>query len=67
MTGVPHLLVTGGKEGRLYLINRDGMGHYCAACNSSTGDTNVVQNFAATNALFGTPAFWQNGLYVGGL
>jgi hypothetical protein len=43
------------------------MGHYCDSCSSSSGDTNTVQNFSATSALFGTPAFWNNGLYVGGL
>ena len=66
-SGTAHLLVTGGKEGRLYLLNRDSMGHYCDSCSSSSGDTNTVQNFSATSALFGTPAFWNNGLYVGGL
>lgn len=66
-SGVAHLLVTGGKEGKLYLINRDSMGRYCGACSSSSGDTNTVQSFSATNALFGTPAFWQNGLYMAGL
>jgi len=64
---VPHLLVTGGKEGRLYLINRDSMGQFCASCTATTGDTNVVQNFMATNLIFDTPAFWQNGMYLGGV
>jgi hypothetical protein len=62
-SGPAHLLVTGGKEGTLYLINRDSMGHFCGTCTSATGDTNTVQRIA-TNPLFGTPAFWQNGLYV---
>jgi hypothetical protein len=66
-SGIPHLLITGGKEGTLYLLNRDSMGRYCATCSSSTGNTNTVQSFSATNALFGTPAFWNNGLYVAGL
>ncbi len=61
----PHLLVTGGKEGRLYLINRDSMGHFCGSCSTSSGDTNVVQSFATTSMVFGTPAFWQNRLYLG--
>jgi hypothetical protein len=62
------LLVAGGKEGKLYLINRDSMGHFCGSCTATTGDTNVVQSFAATKAMFGTTAaFWQNGLYLGGV
>ena len=52
-----HLLVSGGKQGVLYLLNRDGMGNYC---NSCARDTNAVQSFQAFSAFFGTPAFWQN-------
>jgi hypothetical protein len=63
-SGPAHLLVAGGKEGKLYLLNRDAMGNYCAAC--TTTDTNILQSFLATPAIFGTPAFWQNKLYVGG-
>ena len=62
-TGPAHLLVASGKEGRVYLINRDAMGHFCSTC--MTTDTNVLQSFFVTNN-FGTPAFWQNALYFGG-
>ena len=64
-SATPHLLVTGGKEGKLYLLNRDGLGNFCASC--TTTDTNIVQSFGASNLIFGTPAFWQNGLYLGGV
>ncbi len=63
VSGPAHLLVAGGKEGKLYLIDRDNMGGYCSAC---TWDTNVLQSFLAAPAIFGTPAFWQNNLYLGG-
>jgi len=63
-TGPPHLLVAGGKEGRLYLQDRDAMGNYSSICTVT--DTNVVQSFLATPAIFGTPAFWNNHLYLGG-
>jgi len=53
----PDLLVGAGKEGRIYLIDRNNMGHY-----SGTTD-NVVQELA--NALPGgsydTPAFFFDG------
>lgn len=65
-SGATHLLVTGGKEGKLYVINRDSMGQFCGSCNTTTGDTNTVQFFPATNALFSTPAFWNGSLYVAG-
>jgi hypothetical protein len=64
ISGPPHLLVTGGKEGKLYLLDRDAMGNYCASCTMT--DTNILQSFLATPAIFGTPAFWQSKLYVGG-
>jgi hypothetical protein len=62
-SGPAHLLITGGKEGKLYLLNRDNMGHFCASC--TTTDTNVLQSFMG-GVIFGTPAFWQNGLYLAG-
>jgi len=63
-SGPPHLLVAAGKEGRLYLLDRDAMGNYCGTCNIN--DTNILQSFLATFAFFGTPTFWQNNLYLGG-
>ena len=62
-SGPAHLLATGGKQGKLYLLNRDAMGHYCATC--TTTDTNAVESFQ-TSIIFGTPVFWQNKLYLGG-
>jgi hypothetical protein len=56
---VPHLLVGGGKEGKLYLLNRDNLGG-----NTGT-DSGAVQTFVSGNAIFATPAFWQNTLYLG--
>jgi hypothetical protein len=63
-SGPPHLLVTGGKEGRLYLVNRDSLGNFCSSC--TTQDTNVVQSFMVSTGLFCTPSFWQNALYLAG-
>ncbi len=56
---VPHLLIGGGKEGKLYLLNRDNLGG-----NNGT-DSGAVQTFVAGNAIYATPVFWQNTLYVG--
>jgi hypothetical protein len=56
-----HLLVGAGKESIVYLVNRDGMGHYHSSDNSE-----IVQSFSASNGSFGTPAFWQNNLYYAG-
>ena len=55
---VPHLLIGGGKEGNLFLLNRDNMGKFSSTTN------NVVETVNVGNSIFATPAFWQNNLYV---
>jgi hypothetical protein len=37
--GHPHLLITGGKEGRIYLVDRDNMGKYNTAYNGQATGT----------------------------
>ena len=60
--GPTHLLVQTGKEGIVYLIDRDNMGQF----NPSNNDQ-VVQSFRGpSNGLWGTPALWRNNLYTGG-
>src|SRR6266446_884284 len=55
-----HLLIGGGKEGKLYLVNRDNMGHFSAG-----SDSQIVQSFSPTGqGIFATPVFWQNKLYL---
>jgi len=58
----PHLMVTCGKEGKIYLINRDNLGGYSASADQ------VVQSIP--NALpgsFDTPAYFNNRIYYGGV
>ncbi len=51
------LIVGGGKQGVLYLIDTTHMGHFMAS-----GDTQIVQSFQASNdEIFNTPIFWSNG------
>jgi hypothetical protein len=58
---IPHLLVTGGKDGTLYLINRDAMGHFDGSSNK------IVQTWpVGADRLLLNPAFYDNTLYVGG-
>lgn len=59
---VLHLLAEVGKEGVVYLVDRDNMGQFQANNNNQ-----IVQSFnGPSSGMWGTPAFWQNGLYVGG-
>jgi hypothetical protein len=55
---VPHLAIGGGKEGNLFMLNRDNLGGF----NSSTNK--VVQTINLGNSMYATPVFWQNNLYV---
>ena len=58
------LLVVMGKEGKIYLIDRNGMGKLCANCASS--DTNIVQEIpGASEGIWGAPTFWNNTVYWG--
>jgi hypothetical protein len=60
-TAAPHLLVGAGKEGRIYLLNRDNLGRFCSGCAS---DVQIVQSIPnALGVYFGTPAYWNNTVY----
>jgi hypothetical protein len=54
----PHLLVTGGKQGTLYVINRDQMGQYNRKVDR------VVQELpGAMTSIFSTPAYFDGTIY----
>jgi len=60
--GPRHLLAQVGKEGVVYLVDRDNMGQF----NPSNNDQ-IVQSFLGPQfGLWGAPAWWQNNLYFGG-
>lgn len=55
----PNLLVTAGKEGLIYLVDRDAMGGY-----NSSSDAGAVQTVPlAGKGLFGPPAYFSGNLY----
>jgi len=57
----PRLLIGGGKEGTLFLLNRDNLGHYSTTTNA------VVQPLNFGQAIFATSAFWNGNLYLAGV
>jgi hypothetical protein len=71
---VPNLLVQIGKDGMVYLINRNSMGYYQSPPNSNNPscpepdvNSQIVQTFEGSpSGFYGTPAFWQNNLYFAG-
>jgi hypothetical protein len=53
-----HLIMGGGKDGVLYVLNRDTLG--------GLGDVNAVQKLTM-NEIFATGAFWNNNFYIAGV
>lgn len=51
-----HLIVGGGKDGGLYVLDGDKMG--------GNGDGNAWQYLPLGHAIFSTAAFWNNTLYI---
>jgi len=52
-----HLVLGGGKDGTLYVLNRDAMGGY--------GDSNAWQELSTGSGIFATGAFWNSTFYLG--
>ena len=60
----PHLLVGGGKEGRIYLLNRDNLGKFSP--NQAAENTHVVEEVSQVRLagpIFDTPAYFNGQLY----
>lgn len=70
----PHLLVTTGKEGRIYMVDRDNMGKFrggitgtgAARAFVTTGDASIQQKPNALVASFGSPAYFNGQFYYAG-
>jgi hypothetical protein len=55
---VPHLLICGGKDQALYLLNRDTLG--------GLGDAFAAQKIAFGYRIFATGAYWNSNFYLAG-
>lgn len=55
----PHLLIGCGKEGKVYLLDRDNLGGF-----NLNGD-NVVQEFSS-DGTWSSPAYWNGAIYYQG-
>jgi hypothetical protein len=58
-TNPTQLVIGGGKDGSLYLLNRNSMG--------GLGDTNAWQKISLGNGIFSTGAFWNSNFYIAGV
>jgi hypothetical protein len=60
-----HELIAIGKEGSIYLLNRDNMGQLCSTC--TTGDTQIAQEIPQAAKSSGAPVYWNNTIYFTGI
>jgi hypothetical protein len=60
------LLVQAGKEGKIYLLNRDSLGSYHATDNVVQEIANGTTSSSWGAGLWGLPAYWNKTLYFPG-
>ncbi len=58
----PHLAVTSGKNGHIYVLNRDALGGYRTEGNRNS---QVVQEISGLREQMGTPTYWNGYVYFG--
>jgi len=57
----PHLALAVGKEGTVYVLDRDNMGKFCASCTA--GDTQIVQELQQVAKQTGCLVYWNGMVY----
>lgn len=58
----PNELVSAGKQGTIYLVNRDNMGKFSATSN------NVIEMLTGSaGGYLASPAYWNQGIYYSGV
>jgi hypothetical protein len=60
----PHLALAVGKEGTVYVLDRDNMGQYCASCTGT--DTQIVQELPQVAKETGCLVYWNGMVYTTG-
>ncbi len=58
----PHLAAAVGKEGTIYVLNRDDMGQFCETCQE--GDTQIPQELQDFAPNTGALVYWNNTLFT---
>lgn len=67
----PHIMIGAGKEGRIYVVNRDNMGHSDSACDcqivqSIPNAVGVAANGSDLQRNYSTPLYWNGNVYFSG-
>ncbi|HKW61236.1 MAG TPA: hypothetical protein VJN89_01710 [Candidatus Acidoferrum sp.] len=59
------ILVQVGKDGTIHVLDRSNLGQFCSTCPAR--DAQIVQEIQGqVNGMWGTPAYWNKNLYIGG-
>ena len=61
-SSTPHEVIGGGKDGKVFVVNRNDMGSFSASTNNviQTVQTGIKQ----FDNIFSTPAYWNGNLYI---
>ncbi|MHB8455581.1 MAG: pyrrolo-quinoline quinone [Acidiferrobacterales bacterium] len=59
LTAPTHILISAGKQGTIYSLNRDNMGKY-----QTSSDSQIVQSLPTPYPLFGTPTYFNDTVYI---
>jgi uncharacterized repeat protein (TIGR03806 family) len=63
----PHLMIGAGKEGKIFLIDRDNMGHYDGTDGMNGSDTNDVEELpGAIGGAWCSPAYFNHLIFYQG-
>jgi len=70
-SSVPNIMIGAGKEGGIYVVNRDNMGHFNASCDcqiiqSIPNAVGVPLNTTSMARNFSTPPYWNWNVYFSG-
>jgi hypothetical protein len=67
----PNIIIGAGKEGRIYVVNRDNMGHFNSSCDcqiiqSIPNAVGVAANSIDLRRNESTPPYWNGNVYFSG-
>jgi fibronectin type 3 domain-containing protein len=64
----PHEMVSSGKDGTIYLVDRDNMGHYSTTTNNIVQSLpNIFPNGTPEPGNFSAPVYWNGYVFFGPL
>jgi len=63
-TSIPHIALNGAKDGKLYVVNRDNMGHIHTSDNNQAVQVLTIAGSCTEDCLFSSPAYWNGYVFM---